>query len=154
LPCFERAVQLQVSVRRFSCGEPECPRRIFAERLPGFAEPYARTTARLRQAQESIGYQLGGEAGARLTTDLSMTTSPDTLLRRVKQLKEDSAAPPRFVGIDDGAWRKGRRYGTIVVDLERGEIIDLLPDRDAETVKTWLKEHPGVERVSRDRWSD
>jgi transposase len=154
LPCFERAVQLQLSVRRFSCGEPECPRRIFAERLPGFAEPYARTTARLRQAHESIGYNLGGEAGARLTTDLSMTTSPDTLLRRVKQIKDDSAAPPRFVGIDDWAWRKGQRYGTIVVDLGRGDIIDLLPDRDAETVKTWLNEHPGVELVSRDRWSD
>ena len=61
--------------------------------------------------------------------------------------------PPRFVGIDDWAWRKGQRYGTIVVDLERSEVIDLLPDRDAETVKTWLKEHPGVELVSRDRWS-
>jgi transposase len=154
LPCFDRSVQLHVLVRRFSCPEPTCPRRIFVERLPGFAEPYARTTARLRQAHESIGYQLGGEAGARLTSDLAMTTSPDTLLRRVKQLKEGSAPPPRFVGIDDWAWRKGQHYGTIVVDLERGEIIDLLPDRDAETVKKWLTEHPGVELVSRDRWSD
>ena len=153
LPCFGRSVRLQVTVRRFSCPQPECPRRIFAERLPGFAEPYARTTARLRQAHESIGYALGGEAGSRLTIDLSMTTSPDTLLRRVKQLKDDSAPPPRFVGIDDWAWRKGQRYGTIVVDLERGDVIDLLPDRDAETVKKWLNEHPGVELVSRDRWS-
>jgi transposase len=154
LPCFDRSVQLRVLVRRFSCPEPTCPRHIFVERLPGFAEPYARTTARLRQTHESIGYSLGGEAGARLTIDLAMTTSPDTLLRRVKQLKQGSAPPPRFVGIDDWAWRKGQHYGTIVVDLERGEIIDLLPDRDAETVKKWLTEHPGVELVSRDRWSD
>ena len=154
LPCFDRSVQLHVLVRRFSCSEPTCPRHIFVERLPGFAEPYARTTARLRQAHESIGYHLGGEAGARLTSDLAMATSPDTLLRRVKRLKGDSAPSPRFVGIDDWAWRKGQKYGTIVVDLERGEIIDLLPDRDADTVKTWLTEHPGVELVSRDRWSD
>jgi transposase len=154
LPCFGRPVGLRLTIRRFSCPRPECPRRTFAERLPGFAEPHARTTARLRRAHESIGYALGGEAGARLTTGLSMATSPDTLLRRVKQLKGDSSPPPRFVGIDDWAWRKGQRYGTIVVDLERGDVIDLLPDRDPETVKKWLNEHPGVELVSRDRWSD
>ena len=154
LPCFDRAVRLQVTVRRFSCPKPECPRRIFAERLPGFAEPHARTTVRLRQAHESIGYALGGEAGSRLTMDLSMATSPDTLLRRVKQLKDAGAPPPRFVGIDDWAWRKGQRYGTIVVDLERSDVVDLLPDRDPDTVKEWLNEHPGVELISRDRWSD
>jgi transposase len=83
-----------------------------------------------------------------------MATSPDTLLRRVKQLKDDSAPPPRFVGIDDWGWRKGQRYGTIVVDLERGDVVDLLPDPDAETVKKWLDKHPGIELVSQDRWSD
>ena len=80
-----------------------------------------------------------------------MTTSPDTLLRRVKRLKNEPAGPPRVVGIDDWAWRKGQRYGTIVVDLERSDVIDLLPDRDADTVAAWLKAHPGVEVVSRDR---
>ncbi len=85
---------------------------------------------------------------------LSMTTSPDTLLRRVKQRRDDSAPASRFVGIDDWAWRKGQRYGTIVVDLEWGDVVDLLPDRDAQTVKKWLNEHPGVVRVSRERWSD
>jgi transposase len=154
LPCLGRAVRLRVTVRRFSCPRPDCPRRIFAERLPGFAEPHARTTARLRQAHESIGHALGGEAGSRLTARLSMSISPDALLRRVKRLKDDAAPPSRFVGIDDRAWRKGHRYGTIVVDLERGDVVDLLPDRDPETVKKWLGEHPGVEPVSRDRWSD
>ena len=79
-----------------------------------------------------------------------MITSPDTLLRRVKRLKYESA-PPRVVGIDDWAWRKGQHYGTIVVDPERSDVIDLLPDRDADTVAAWLKDHPGVEVVSRDR---
>jgi transposase len=151
LPCLGRRVRLQVAVRRFVCPKSDCPRRIFAERFPGFAAPRARTTDRLRQAQTDIGSSLGGEAGARLAARMGMTTSPDTLLRRVKRLKNEPAGPPRVVGIDDWAWRKGQRYGTIVVDLERSDVIDLLPDRDAETVAAWLKTHPGVEVVSRDR---
>jgi transposase len=144
-------VRLQVAVRRFVCPQLDRPRRIFAERLPGFSAPWARTTDRLRRTQADIGSSLGGEAGARHAARLAMTTSPDTLLRRVKRPKNESALPPRVVGIDDWAWRKAQRYGTIVVDLERGDVIDLLPDRDAETVAAWLKAHPGVEVVSRDR---
>jgi transposase len=153
LPCFGKAVRLVIMVRRFLCAEPQCPRRIFSERLLGFARPYSRATDRLREAHEAIGAALGGEPGSRLTVRLAIATSPDTLLRRVKQLEGESSAPPRFVGIDDWAWRKGRRYGTIVVDLERGDVIDLLPDRDAATVKKWLDDHPGVELISRDRSS-
>lgn len=151
LPCLGRRVRLQVAVRRFVCPRPDCPRRIFAERLPGFAAPWARTADRLRQVQTGIGLSLGGEAGARLAARMGMTTSPDTLLRRVKRLKSEPEEPPRVVGIDDWAWRKGRRYGTIVVDLERCDVIDLLPDRDADSVAGWLKAHPGIELVSRDR---
>ena len=151
LPCFGRCVRLWIAVRRFVCPRSDCPRRIFAERLPGFAAPRARTTDRLRQTQTDIGLSLGGEAGARLAARVAITTSPDTLLRRVKRLKNESAEPPRIVGIDDWAWRKGQRYGTIVVDLERSDVIDLLPDRDADTVAAWLKAHPGVEVVGRDR---
>jgi transposase len=135
LPCVGRAVPLRVPVRRFSCPQPDCPRRIFAERLPGFAQPHARTTSRLRQAHEPLGCALGGQAGARLTQSLSLATSPDTLLRRVQPMQGGSAPAPRCVGIDDWAWCKGQRYGTIVVDLERGDVADLWPDRDTETVK-------------------
>jgi transposase len=151
LPCLGRCVRLQVAVRRFVCPQSDCPRRIFAERLPGFAAPWARTTDRLRQTQTDIGSSLGGEAGTRLAVRMAITTSPDTLLRRVKRLKNEPAEPPRVVGIDDWAWRKGQRYGTIVVDLERGDVIDLLPDRDVGTVAAWLKAHPGVEVIGRDR---
>src|SRR3954469_14461445 len=85
LPCLGRRVRLRVTVRRFACPQPDCPRRIFAERLPGLAAPRARTTDRLRQAHNAIGSALGGEAGSRLTAHMAMTTSPDTLLRRVKR---------------------------------------------------------------------
>ena len=105
LPCLGRSVRLRVAIRRFVCPRPDCPRRIFAERLPGFTAPRARTTDRLRQTQADIGSSLGGEAGSRLAARLAMATSPDTLLRRVKQLKGEPAAPLRVVGIDDWAWR-------------------------------------------------
>lgn len=151
LPCLGRCVRLRIAVRRFVCRQSDCPRRIFAERLPGFAAPRARTTDRLRQTQTDIGSSLGGEAGSRLAGRIGVTTSPDTLLRRVKRLKDESAPSPRVVGIDDRAWRKGQSYGTVVVDLERGDVIGLLPDRDAASVATWLKAHPEVAVVSRDR---
>jgi transposase len=142
-----------MTVRRFFCPGPPCPRRIFVEPLHGFAARHARTTTRLARAHLAIGLALGGERGARLAEGLAVPTSPDTLLRRVKRADARSPVTPRFVGIDDWAWRKGQRYGTIVVDLETGEVIDLLPDRDAATVKAWLSAHPGVELISRDRAS-
>jgi transposase len=142
-----------MTVRRFLCSGSRCPRRIFVEPLDGFAARSARTTTRLAQTHLAIGSALGGEDGARLSEKFAVPTSPDTLLRRVKRAGARPAATPRFVGIDDWAWCKGQRYGTIVVDLETGDVIDLLPDRDAATVKAWLAAHPGVELVSRDRSS-
>jgi transposase len=152
-PIFGHRVRLRITVRRFFCQDQLCPRRIFVEPLPGFATRSARTTTRLARTHLTIGLALGGEAGARLAEKLAVPTSPDTLLRRVKRADARAPQPPRFVGIDDWAWRKGQRYGTIVVDLETSEVIDLLPDRDASTVKVWLTAHPGVELVSRDRAS-
>jgi transposase len=152
-PAFGHRVSLQMNLRRFLCPDPGCPRRIFVEPLDGFAARHARTTTRLAQAHLAIGLALGGEAGARLAEETAMPTSPDTLLRRVKQAGARSSPSPRLVGIDDWAWLKGQKYGTILVDLETSEVIDLLPDRDATTVSTWLAAHPGIELVSRDRAS-
>jgi transposase len=152
-PAFGRRVRLQMNLRRFLCDNSGCPRHIFVEPLGGLAARHARTTTRLARAHLAIGSALGGEAGARLAEKVTMPTSPDTLPRRVKQAGSRSSPSPRLVGIDDWAWCKGQRYGTIVVDLETSEVIDLLPDRDAATVGTWLAAHPGIELVSRDRAS-
>ena len=151
LPCHGRILALRLLVRRFRCSNPACTQHIFCERLPQLLQAHARSTTRLTDAHRVIGLTLGGEAGSRLAEHLDMPTSPDTLLRRVKNAPDEPAPLPRYVGIDDWAFRKGQRYGTIVVDLERGRVIDLLPDREAATVEKWLREHPGVEVISRDR---
>jgi transposase len=153
LPCQDRPVALRLMVRRFRCSRSDCPQVVFCERLPGLLDAHARSTTRLVGAHRAIGFALGGEAGRRLADRLNMLTSGDTLLRRVKQAPDEPAPSPRYVGIDDWALRKGQRYGTIVTDLERGCVLELLPGRDGAALKTWLKEHPGIEVVTRDRWA-
>ncbi len=153
LPCQGRPLALRLVVRRFRCSQSDCPQAIFCERLPGLLAAHARSTSRLTGAHRAIGFALGGEAGQRLAEHLAMPTSADTLLRRVKDAPDEPAPPPRCVGIDDWALRKGQRYGTILVDLERSRVLDLLPGRDGEALKIWLKEHPSVEVITRDRWA-
>jgi transposase len=152
LPWQGRTVELHLRVSRFRCMTPSCPRRIFAERLPAAAPPGKRRTTRLGDVQRGIALAQGGEGGSRLTTLLGMPVSGDTLLRLIRAVPLQDAPASRVIGIDDWAWRQGRRYGTIIVDLEhKNRPIDLLPDRQAETVEAWLKAHPGVKIVARDR---
>src|SRR5207237_10151713 len=131
LPRQGLPAQLYRTPRRLCCDLAACPQRVFAEGFPELVAPRGRRSARLQTLVTAIGVALGGEAGARLVTELGLALSPDTLLRSVRALPELTLAPPRVVGIDDWAFRKGHRYGTILVDLERREVIDLLPDRNA-----------------------
>jgi transposase len=151
LPWHGIPVRIQLRLRRFICDRPDCSTAIFTERLPALVEHYSRRTRRQAQTLEQIGYALGGEAGARLAASLGISVSADTLLRRLHDRRPRGGSVPRVLGVDDWAFRKGHHYGTILVDLEEGCPVDLLPDRQGETLATWLKEHPGVEIVVRDR---
>ena len=152
LPWHGSIARLRLRCRRFYCRSPECSRKIFTERLPKVARRYGRSTERSRQTLALIGYALGGEAGARLAERLGLETTADTILRTLKNSAPNASPPPvRVVGVDDWAWRKGQRYGTILVDLERHKVVGLLADRSAESVAQWLKQQPGIEVVARDR---
>jgi transposase len=151
LPIRGYPVRLQVRVRRFFCLRRRCPRQIFAEPLAELAAPYARRTQPLGNSQQQVGLALGGNAGARLTCWIGMPTSASTLLRLVRRMPAPESDALRVVGVDDWAFKKGHRYGTILVDLQRRSVVDLLPDRSSESLAAWLKQHPGLEVVSRDR---
>ncbi len=151
LPASGRPVELIVCVRRFFCQESTCVRKIFAERFPSLTLPRVKFTLRLQETLRQMGFALGGEAGARLGRQLSIPGSSDTLLRLVKQTELPVASPPRVIGIDDWSWKRRLRYGTLICDLENNQPIDVLPDREVETVSAWFENHPTVEIVSRDR---
>jgi transposase len=151
LPCGGRRIRLLLSVRKFFCRVPTCPRKVFTERLPELLEPSSRLTSRLRTAIQAVGFAFNGKGGTRLCKQLGIQISRTTLLRSLHLVATPAVGQVRVVGIDDFAWKRGKRYGTIIVNLETHKLLDLLPDREAESVKTWLAAHPEVYIVSRDR---
>lgn len=151
LPWSGTPVRLRVRVRKFFCDEPTCERRIFAERLGEVARPFARGTDRQREALEWIAFSLGGEAGARLARELGLLVSPDTLLNRIRGAFCDEGGDVRVVGVDDFGFKRSNGPATIMVDLERHKIVDLLQGHSTELIAGWLRQRPDVEVVARDR---
>lgn len=144
---------IQWQARRFFCDNPDCQRRIFAEQLPGLVARHGRNTVKMNQALVAIGLECGGEPGRRLTANLGITTSGDTLLRRVRATSPPGDLHPDTIGIDDFAFRKGQRYGTVIVDHQSHKVVDLLPERSSGSTSNWLATQPQVRVVTRDRSS-
>jgi|SRR5690348_764373 transposase len=150
-PAHGQTIELKIRLRRFFCDSPDCPQKTFAEQMPDLMHRRSRKTRRLIGSLEAIALALGAEAGARLAQKLSIPVSPDTLLRLIRNIPATAAPTPRVLGVDDWSFKSGRRYGTILCDLESHQVVDLLPDRSASGLAQWLQQHPGVELISRDR---
>lgn len=151
IPCTSFALRLQLRVRKFFCLNEECQRRIFNERLPQVAAPWARRTERLTQHLIAIAVALGGRAGSRLGHHLGYRIPDSSLLELLATVSLPAIAPLTVLGVDDFAFAKRQSYGTILVDLERQRPIALLRDREANTLAQWLEQHPEVKVLSRDR---
>lgn len=152
LPCTGRRVALNLITRRFFCGAESCQRRIFAERFDeAVLGTRARRTARLDHIVHHLGLALGGRPAASFAERLMLPVSNDTLLRVVRRRARPVTGPLIVVGIDDWAFRRNHRYGSIVCDLAQRRIVALLPDREIATVEAWLARHPEIKILSRDR---
>src|SRR6266536_5590154 len=154
LPCAGRNVLLMLTVRKFVCSTQAGSHKIFTERRPGLVKSYGRMTGRLIALLQALGLGAGGQMGTRQAARSGIATSPTTLLRHLMQLPAPVRRVVRVLGVDDFAWKKRFTYGTILVDLERRKIIDVLADRESATVEAWLQEHPEVKLVIRDRGKD
>ncbi|WP_158289779.1 ISL3 family transposase [Micromonospora sp. S4605] len=148
-----RQTLLRVRIRRFFCDNTACRRRTFAEQVPGLTTPYARRTPLLRGILEKIALALGDRPGARMTRLLAVEVSRTTLLRLVRAPPAPEVEAVAVLGVDDFAFRKGRDYGSIIVDMHTGRPVDLLADRRADSFADWLRAHSGTEVVCRDRAS-
>jgi transposase len=151
VPCGGYPLRVSLRTRRFFCHQKDCARRIFTERFSSFLLPRARMTERFRQALLALSATSAHEAAQRLATLLHFPTSVTTLRRQLGKYQLPALADLTKIGLDDFAFRKGKTYGTVIVDLESHQVVDLLEDRRCATVETWLRAHPHLCVISRDR---
>ncbi|MEW2175221.1 ISL3 family transposase [Streptomyces sp. NPDC005406] len=149
-PLTGKKLQVRLRVRRFFCDRSSCRRRTFVEQVSGLSERYRRSSLGLKKWLHAVAVELGGRPGERLCRKMSLAAGRSRLL----ELLESPPVPeraPRVLGVDEFAFRKGRTYGSLLVDVEAGRVVDVLPDRTSETFAAWLRGHPGAEIICRDR---
>lgn len=153
LPVSGHMAKVKLKARKYFCDNSVCPRKVFTERFEYEIRPYCRRMIRANDLLARMALELGGNKGAAISGYVGIKVSPPTILRIIKALViQPKTSTSGIIGIDDWAFKKGRTYGTVIVDLDRKEVIDLLPDREADTLAEWLKKHPEIKTVSRDRY--
>lgn len=152
LPVLGNKVRLFLKARKFYCQEQQCPVKVFTERFVDHFSPYKRRTVRFNKACLKLILETSGKAAERIALDWGMDISDTSLLRLISEIPVPKISTPYALGVDDWAYKKGHRYGTVLVNLESRKIIDILYDREAITLEKWLKEHAGINVISRDRY--
>jgi transposase len=152
LPVSGHQTRFDLIARRYFCDNSKCRRKIFTERFQFEIKPYRRRLLRSNELLSRLALELGGNTGSRISRHVGIPVSPSTILRIIKQFEiQPTPITSGIIGIDDWAFKKGNKYGTVIIDLESRKVIDLLPDRESDTVSNWLNNHPEVRVISRDR---
>jgi transposase len=147
----EWTVVLHLEVKRFFCRNSKCSKKTFAEQFPGLVKRYARRTERVLTRQKVVGMNVCARTTEKLLQLAQIGVSDTTVNRLIRDLPDPEAVSIRVLGVDDWAKRKRHSYGTILIDHERKKVVDILSDREAESIQKWLEEHPGIEIITRDR---
>ena len=153
LPISTHCVSVHLTVRKFFCKNTECEKKIFTEQPGNEIKAYSRMTKRTRETLQNILLEVSARKGSYIANLISLPISPSTALRMIDSLPIPPTEKVTVLGVDDWAYRKGLTYGTVLVNMETGEVIDLLIGRDGVSLKGWLAKHPEIEIVTRDRAS-
>lgn len=145
LPISGKIATINLHVRKFFCENSDCIRKIFSERFKQQLKSYARRFERLNELLSSMGLDLGGNVSHRVGKLCFVRISTSTILRLVIKSPIQTIIASKIIGVDDWAFKKRMKYGTIIVDLEKNKVIELLPDREAKTLSRWLEQYPSIE---------